>query len=181
MDGLKFTVANVRVMIEAVGASLLKGIQGRMAELRAKLENDYSAKLEKLQLVANALQVPSHLHHQMKTLLEKHSNSVCFLQEVKLLGNKIEKCIEGNPLQEDTAYYNVSVAQYFKDLIRGIHVTNYIFSDSEDMLASSNEPSEIFRPFSFSDEDSNESFCQKVLDFFQKSNKAKEDSTQKAP
>ncbi|XP_077181709.1 tripartite motif-containing protein 54-like [Paroedura picta] len=184
MNVLTCTTADVKLMIDAVGASLLKGIQWRMAELKTKLGKDYAAKLEKLQLVANALQVPSHLHYQMKTLLEKHSNPVCFLQEVKLLRSKIEKCIEGNSLQQDTNY-DISVGQYFKDLIRGIHVTNYISSNSEDILASSNEPSEIFRPdcpaFSFSDEVSNEAFCQKVLEFFQKSNKVKEDIMQKVP
>lgn len=181
-------------MIDAVGASLLKEIRKRMLELKAKLGKDYSAKLEMLQLVENELQVPSHLHHQMKTLLEKHSNSVCFLQEDKLLRSKIEKFIEGNPckgnssndpLQEDTKYYYISVGQYFKDLMRGIHVTNDNSTNSEDTLASSSEPSEIFRldfpVFSFSEEFSNEYFCQKLLGFLQKSNKMKEDVTQNIP
>ncbi|XP_066469064.1 tripartite motif-containing protein 54-like [Tiliqua scincoides] len=171
---LTSTIADVKVMIEAVGTSLLKGIRWRMTELKEKLGKDYSSKVEKLQLLANELQVPRHLYHQMKTLLEQHSNLVHFLQEDKILRCKLEKILEENTLQQDPKDYHISVGQYFKDLIRGIHITDYISSNSDEMIANSGEVSETSRSecpaFSFSNEMPNESFCQKVLDFFQKSN-----------
>ncbi|XP_062977676.1 tripartite motif-containing protein 54-like [Elgaria multicarinata webbii] len=183
INELTYTIADVRVMIEAVGASLLKGIRWRMAELKAKLGKDYSTKVEKLQLAASELQVPRHLYHQMKTLLEQHSNSVHFLQEDKLFRSKVEKLMDGNSLHQETKDYHISVGQYFKDLIKGIHINNYISSNSDEILASSNELPEVFRPecpaFSFSGGIPNEPFCQKVLDFFQKSNEIKQDPIQK--
>ncbi|XP_053153310.1 tripartite motif containing 13-like isoform X2 [Hemicordylus capensis] len=183
INELTYTIADVKVMIDAVGASLLKGIRWRMTELKTKLGKEYSTKVEKLQLAANDFQIPRHLYHQMKTLLEQHSNPVHFLQEDKMLRSKIDKLIEGNSLQQDTKEYQISVGQYFKDLIRGIHITNYISSNSDEILANFNELSEVFSPecpaFSFSGEVPNESFCQKVLDFFQKSNEMKQIHTQK--
>lgn len=179
---LTSTIADVKVMIEVVGTSLLKGIRWRMAELKEKLGQDYSSKIEKLQLLANELQVPRHLYHQMKTLLEQHSNLVNFLQEDKILRCKIEKLLEGNTLQQDPKDYHISVGQYFKDLISGIHIAHYISSNSDDTVVNSNEAYEAFQSecpaFSFSSEMPNESFCQKVLDFFQKSNEMKPDRPQ---
>lgn len=168
-------------MIEAVGASLVKGIQWRIAELKAKLCNDYSAKVGELQLVANELQVPKHLYHQMKTLLEQHSNSVHFLQEDKILRGTIEKLLHGNSLQQQVKDYHISIGEYFKDLINGIHINSYISSNVEELLASSSDSPDTFRPecpaFSYFGGNPNVSFCQKVLDFFQKSNQVNQDAT----
>lgn len=179
---LTSTLADVKIMIEAVGMSLLKGIRWRMCELQEKLGKDYSSKIEKLQLLANELQVPRNLYHQMKNLLEQHSNLVHFLQEDKLLRQKLEKLIEEKSLQQDPKDYHISVGKYFKDLIRGIHITDYISSNSDEMIANPSGVCEALRPecpaFSFSSEMPNEPFLKKVLDFFQKSNEKKQDLTQ---
>ncbi|KAM6468137.1 tripartite motif-containing protein 54-like [Liasis olivaceus] len=182
INELAYTSADVKVMIEAVGSSLLKGIKWRMTELKGELCKDYSTKLEKLQLVANDLQVPTHLYHQMKTFLEQHSNSVHFLQEDKIFRSKLEKLTEGKTMQQDTNDCHISIGQYFKDLIKGISINNYISSNSDETLASSSELPEVFKPecpaFSFSGEIPNERFCQEVLDFFQKSDQIKQDPIQ---
>ncbi|XP_063147880.1 tripartite motif-containing protein 54-like [Candoia aspera] len=182
INELVYTSADVKVMIEAVGTSLLKGIRWRMAELKGKLCNDYSTKLEKLQLVANDLQVSTHLYHQMKIFLEQHSNSVHFLQEDKIFRSKLEKLTEGKANQQDTNDCHISIGQYFKDLIKGININNYISTNSDETLESSSEFPEAFKPdcpaFSFSGGIPNESFCQEVLDFFQKSNEMKQEPIQ---
>uniref|UniRef100_A0ABM5FCN4 Tripartite motif-containing protein 54 n=1 Tax=Pogona vitticeps TaxID=103695 RepID=A0ABM5FCN4_9SAUR len=182
INELTYTIADVKVMIEAVGASLLKGIQWRIAELKAKLCNDYSTKVEELQLAAKELQFPKHLYHQMKTLLEQHSNSVHFLREDKILRTKMEKLLHDSSLHQCIKDYHISIEEYFKDLINGIHISNYISSNADEILASSNDPPDPFRPecpaFSFSGGIPNICFCQKVLDFFQKSNKVTQDPTQ---
>ncbi|XP_013912127.1 PREDICTED: tripartite motif-containing protein 54-like [Thamnophis sirtalis] len=179
---LVYTNTGIKIMIEAVGNSLIKGIRCRMAELKGELHKDYSTKLEKLQLLANDFQVPTHLYHQMKAFLEKHTTSVCFLQEDKIFRSKLEKLTEGKPVQQDTNGCNISIGHYFKNLIKGISINNYISCNSDETLASSSEPPEAFKlecpAFSFSGGISNEHFCQEVLDFFQKSSKMKQEPNQ---
>ncbi|KAM3845016.1 tripartite motif-containing protein 54-like [Vipera latastei] len=182
INELAYTNTGVKVMIEAVGNSLIKGIRCRMAELKGELCKDYSTKLEKLQLLANDLQVPTHLYHQMKTFLEQHSNSVRFLQEDKIFRSKLEKLTEGKPIQQDTNGCHISIGQYFKDLIKGISINNYISSNSDETLANSSELPEAFKlecpAFSFSGAFPDEYFCQEVLDFFQKSSEMKQEPNQ---
>lgn len=174
MNKLACTIEEVTVMIEAVGASLMKGIRWRMVELKAKLGKEYATKLEKLQQVANELQFPRQLYHQMKTLLEQHSNSVHFLQEDKILRSKMEKLTEGYSLYQDVKNYHISIWQYFKDLVEGFQIDDYVSFKSDETFATSNQVVDTFKTdcpaFSFSGETCNESFCQKVLDFFETSN-----------
>ncbi|XP_062826029.1 tripartite motif-containing protein 54-like [Anolis carolinensis] len=182
INDLTYTTADIKDMIESVGTSLLKGIQWRMAELKEKLSKDYSTKVEKLQLMANELHIPKQLYHQMKTLLEQHSNSVHFLQEDKMLRSKLEKLVEENSLLQDMKDYYICTGQYFKDLMKGIPITNYIISNTDELIASCNEILEAFSPecpgHSLSSGISNESLCQKLLDFFQKANQKNQDSVE---
>ncbi|XP_028573289.1 tripartite motif-containing protein 54 [Podarcis muralis] len=182
INELTDTAAEVKVVIDATGAGLLKGIRQRMTELKAILGKEYSIKVENLQQLANELEVPRNLYQEMKTLLEQHSNSVHFLQEDKILRSKIEKLAKGNSLYPNKKDYHISVGQYFKDLLKATHINNYVSSNSDETPTRSDELPDVFRPefptFSFSDEMSNESFYVKLLDFFQKANETKQDLNQ---
>lgn len=69
-------VADILVIIDVVGVSLLMGILHWTAEMLSKLHNDFSNKLEKVQEVPNKAEACEQTSHQMETLQEQHVHPV---------------------------------------------------------------------------------------------------------
>nr|XP_013803163.1 PREDICTED: E3 ubiquitin-protein ligase Midline-1-like [Apteryx mantelli mantelli] len=179
INELTAAATDTKIMIDTVGTSLLKGIRYRMAELQSKLHNDYSTKLEKMQVLSNETEAPGQLYQQMKTLLEQHLNSVQFLQEDKKLREKIEKMIEGKASYQDPPKYKISVRQYFEELIKGINIKDYLSNTCEEMFASITDLHETCSSecpaFVFSGRSPDQFFCKQVLRLFEKSNDTNQD------
>ncbi|XP_013043207.3 E3 ubiquitin-protein ligase TRIM63-like isoform X1 [Anser cygnoides] len=180
INELTADATDTRVMIDTVGTGLLKGILYRMAELHSKLRNDYSTKLETLQVISKEAEASGQLYHQMETLLEQHVNSVQFLQEHKKLKEKIEKMLEAKASYQDPPTYKISVKQYFEELIKGINIKDYLSSACQEMLTSTTDIAETCRleypAFVFSGQSPDQSFCKQVLQLFEKSNDVHQDN-----
>ncbi|XP_040424497.1 tripartite motif containing 13-like isoform X3 [Cygnus olor] len=179
INELTADATDTKVMIDTVGTGLLKGILYRTAELHSKLHNDYSTKLETLQVISKEAEAPRQLYHQMETLLEQHVNSVQFLQEDKKLKEKIEKMLEGKASYQDPPTYKISVKQYFEELIKGINIKDYLSSACQEMLTSTTDIAETCRSeypaFVFSGQSPDQSFYKQVLQLFEKSNDVNQD------
>nr|XP_013043209.2 E3 ubiquitin-protein ligase TRIM63-like isoform X3 [Anser cygnoides] len=180
INELTADATDTKVMIDTVGTGLLKGIMYRMAELHSKLRNDYSTKLETLQVISKEAEASGQLYNQMETLLEQHVNSVQFLQEHKKLKEKIEKMLEAKASYQDPPMYKISVKQYFEELIKGINIKDYLSSACQEMLTSTTDIAETCRSeypaFVFSGQSPDQSFCKQVLQLFEKSNDVHQDN-----
>ncbi|XP_074054462.1 tripartite motif-containing protein 54-like isoform X1 [Macrotis lagotis] len=169
------STADTRAMIDTIGSSLLNGIKFRIATLKKKLDNEHSTKLEKLQLVATELQAPRQLYQQMKTLLEQHLNAVQFLQEDKKLRTEMERLMEGNSLPKVPVKDNISIRYYFQELIKGMNITDFVLSKTDQVLGNAAELCEAWRSgcptqSTLSGDIPDEIFCKTVLGLFRKPN-----------
>ncbi|XP_010150719.1 PREDICTED: tripartite motif-containing protein 54-like [Eurypyga helias] len=184
INKLTADATDTKEMIDTVGSGLLKSIFFQMTELQSKLHHDYSTKLEKLQAVSNEAKASGQLYQQMKALLEQHENAVQFLQGDRKLKETIEKVLEGKASYQDPQEFNISVQQYFEELIKGININNYFSTTGKEMIPRTTDIHRMRQPecpaFVFSDESPDHHFCRKVLQQFEKSNDIMQDSLESA-
>ncbi|KYO29843.1 hypothetical protein Y1Q_0023183 [Alligator mississippiensis] len=185
INGLTSSTIDIQVMIDTVGTSLLNGISCRIAALKAKLQEDYYTKLEKLQPASSGTEPPMQLYQQMKAFLEQHSNSVQFLQEDKKFKKKTEQIIEGSSFCQVPTKYKISMKQYFEELIRGINIKDYLSPTANKAFPSTSDLQEACMPlgpaFDFSGESPDQTFCRRVLGIFEKTNDMEQDCSEKHP
>ncbi|XP_069499671.1 tripartite motif-containing protein 54-like [Ambystoma mexicanum] len=180
MNDLTSVAADTTVMIDTIGGSLLNEISRRIASLKVKLYNEHSLKLGKLKSVANELEAPQHLYNRMKRLFEDHTNSVQFLKEDKKLRHEMEKltCLGFPPAVPQKE--NISIRQYFEELIKGVHLKDFVSSKSDRLLSRTADiygawRSDPTHPTTTSIEFLDETFCRAIVSLFWKSSDLEQD------
>ncbi|XP_029453367.1 tripartite motif-containing protein 54 [Rhinatrema bivittatum] len=176
INELTSTTEDTKTMIDTIGISLLNEIKYRIVALKIKLDYEHSSKLRKLKLAVNELEAPKNLYQQMKTLLDQHANSVQFLKEDKKLRAKMEKLTKSSFLPKVPENDSISPHQYLEELIKGIHIRDFVSSETDKLLSKTAEMYDAWRagcpPSSNSSEEMlDEVFCKTVLGLLWKSNK----------
>ncbi|GCC21737.1 hypothetical protein chiPu_0020212 [Chiloscyllium punctatum] len=130
---------DTKTMIDAVGASLLTELKSKINTLKMKVESERIQKIEKLQEILAALHGPTQLYLQMKRLLDSHLNPVHFLKEDKQLRGEVARFSQQEALPQIPKEGSISVSHYFKELVKGIDMKDFVSSETNDLLLKSAE------------------------------------------
>ncbi|GCB80000.1 hypothetical protein scyTo_0017059 [Scyliorhinus torazame] len=126
-------------MIDAVGASLLTELKSKINMLKMRVESERVQKMERLQETLAALHGPTQLYLQMKCLLDSHLNPAHFLKEDKLLRCEVARFAQQEGLPQVPKEGSISVSQYFKELVKGIDMKDFVSSETNKLLLRSAE------------------------------------------
>ncbi|XP_078286982.1 tripartite motif-containing protein 54-like [Rhinoraja longicauda] len=118
---------DAKTMIDVVGATLLRHLKSKINALKMEVDSERVQKIERLQEVLAALHGPSQLYLAMKRLLDSHLNAAHFLKEEKALRAEAGKLAQELPPQVPEEGC-ISVARYFKELVKGIDMKDFSFS-----------------------------------------------------
>ncbi|XP_072346494.1 tripartite motif-containing protein 54-like [Scyliorhinus torazame] len=130
---------DTKTMIDAVGASLLTELKSKINMLKMRVENERVQKMERLQETLAALHGPTQLYLQMKCLLDSHLNPAHFLKEDKLLRCEVARFAQQEGLPQVPKEGSISVSQYFKELVKGIDMKDFVSSETNKLLLRSAE------------------------------------------
>ncbi|XP_060712019.1 tripartite motif-containing protein 54-like [Hemiscyllium ocellatum] len=130
---------DTKTMIDAVGASLLTELKSKINMLKMKVESERVQKIEKLQEILAALHGPTQLYLQMKRLLDSHLNPVHFLKEDKQLRGEVARFSQQEALPQIPKEGSISVSHYFKELVKGIDMKDFVSSETNNLLLKSAE------------------------------------------
>ncbi|XP_069765092.1 uncharacterized protein [Narcine bancroftii] len=114
-----------RLMIDAVGGSLLEQLKSKMDTLKLEVESEKARKAEKLQGLLATLNGPPQLYLQMKRLLDSHLSAAHFLREDKLLRAEVDRLSWEVLPQVAKGGSGISTGHYFKELLKGIDVKDF--------------------------------------------------------
>ncbi|XP_055519689.1 E3 ubiquitin-protein ligase TRIM63-like isoform X2 [Leucoraja erinacea] len=129
---------DAKTMIDVVGATLMRHLRSKINALKVEVDGERVQKIEKLQEMLATLHRPSQLYLQMKRLLDTHLNTAHFLKEEKPLRAEAGRIAQEPPLQTPEEGC-ISVARYFKELVKGIDMKDFSFSGMNRIQLNSGE------------------------------------------
>ncbi|XP_051900025.1 E3 ubiquitin-protein ligase TRIM63-like [Pristis pectinata] len=115
---------DVKAMIDAVGASLMMQLKSKIDALQMEVDSERVQRIEKLQEILADLHGPTQLYLQMKQLLDSHLNAAHFLRQDKPLRAEADRLAQ-EVLPQIPKEGSISVARYFKELVKGIDMKDF--------------------------------------------------------